>query len=51
MTDCHFLIEDAGGDRRVTSRAGEVYRRDAGVEHNVVNGGSEPMSFIEIEYK
>lgn len=51
MTDCQFLIEDAGGERRVTSKAGEVYRRDAGVEHNVVNGGAEPMSFIEIEYK
>ncbi|MCF3640113.1 cupin domain-containing protein [Rhizobium sp. TRM95111] len=51
MTDCAFLIEDAGGERRVTSRAGEVYRREAGVEHNVVNGGDAPMSFIEIEYK
>eukprot|EP01031_Cornospumella_fuschlensis_P012630 gene12630-15428_t len=43
MTDCHFLIEDASGERRVTSKAGEVYRRDAGVEHNVVNGGDQPM--------
>ena len=51
MTDCHFLIEDAAGERRVMSKAGEAYRRDAGVEHNVINGGSEPMSFIEIEYK
>ncbi len=51
MTDCHFLIEDAAGERRVTSRAGEVYRREAGVEHNVVNGGDQPMSFIEIETK
>ena len=24
--------------------------RDAGVAHNVVNAGSEPMSFVEIEY-
>ncbi|MDF1632166.1 cupin [Mycoplana sp. MJR14] len=51
MTDCHFLIEDREGERRVTSKAGAVYRREAGVAHNVVNGGSEPMSFIEIEYK
>lgn len=51
LTDCHFLIEDAAGERRVMSKAGEAYRRDAGVEHNVINGGSEPMSFIEIEYK
>jgi hypothetical protein len=26
-------------------------RRDAGIEHNVVNAGDQPMSFIEIEYK
>jgi beta-alanine degradation protein BauB len=51
MTDCHFLIEDKDGERRVSSKAGEVYRREAGVEHNVVNGGEAPMSFIEIEYK
>ncbi|MDM7978734.1 MAG: cupin domain-containing protein [Rhizobium sp.] len=51
LTDCHVLIEDAEGERRVTSRAGEAYRRDAGVEHNVINGGDQPMSFIEIEYK
>lgn len=51
LTDCHFLIEDAEGARRVTSKAGEAYRRDAGVEHNVINGGDQPMSFIEIEYK
>jgi quercetin dioxygenase-like cupin family protein len=51
LTDCHFLIEDALGERRVTSKAGEAYRRDAGVEHNVINGGDQPMSFIEIEYK
>ena len=51
MTDCHFLIEDSSGERRVTAKAGEAYRRDAGVEHNVINGGDQPMSFIEIEYK
>ncbi|MBA4799230.1 MAG: cupin domain-containing protein [Rhizobiales bacterium] len=51
LTDCHFLIEDAAGERRVTSKAGEAYRREAGVEHNVINGGDQPMSFVEIEYK
>lgn len=51
MTDCHFLIEDESGERRVISRAGEAYRRDAGIAHNVINGGNEPMAFIEIEYK
>ncbi|MBP1850263.1 cupin domain-containing protein [Rhizobium halophytocola] len=51
MTDCSFLIEGPDGESRAFSRAGEVYRREAGVSHNVVNGGEQPMSFIEIEYK
>ncbi len=51
LTDCHFLIEDAAGERRVTSKAGEAYRRGSGAEHNVINGGDQPMSFVEIEYK
>ncbi|MDQ0455167.1 cupin domain-containing protein [Rhizobium paknamense] len=51
LTDCHFLIEDAEGERRVFTPAGESYRRPAGIAHNVVNGGEAPMAFIEIEYK
>lgn len=51
MTDCHLLVEDESGVNRVHRPAGVVYRREAGVAHNVVNGGDEPMSFIEIEYK
>ena len=51
MTDCRFLLEEAGGSRRADIAMGAAYRREAGVEHNVVNAGSEPMSFIEIEYK
>ena len=51
MTTCHFLLEEPGGQRNVDMEAGAVYRRDAGVEHNVVNAGSAPMSFIEIELK
>lgn len=51
MTECEILIEDATGEHRLKRPVGEVYRRDAGVEHNVINGGKKPMSFIEIEYK
>ena len=51
MTDCQFLLEEPTGPRRVDMAAGAAYRRDAGVEHNVVNGGDAPMAFIEIEYK
>lgn len=51
MTDCSFLIEEAGGERRVEVKAGATYTRPVGVEHNVVNGGTAPMSFIEVEFK
>ncbi|KRD64223.1 cupin domain-containing protein [Ensifer sp. ENS10] len=51
MTDCQFLLEEEGGSRRVDIAKGAAYRREAGMSHNVVNAGSEPMSFIEIEYK
>jgi len=51
MTDCHFVIEEGEGSRRVDVAAGAAYRREAGAEHNVVNGGDQPMSFIEIEMK
>ena len=47
MTDLSILLEGAHrGKRRVEGwQRGAAYRRDAGVEHNVVNAGSQPMSF------
>ncbi len=52
VTPCSFLLEEpGGGSRRVEMEAGVSYRRDEGVEHNVVNGGNEPMAFIEVELK
>lgn len=52
ITDCHMLIEEPGGGvRRVLVPAGTAYRRQQGVEHNVVNDGSLPMSFVEVELK
>ena len=51
MTECRFLLEEAGGERRVDMPAGAAYRRDEGVEHNVINAGDAPMSFIEVEIK
>ena len=52
VTDCHMLLEEpGGGSRRVTVPAGTAYRRMEGVEHNVVNDGPEPMSFVEVELK
>jgi quercetin dioxygenase-like cupin family protein len=51
ITDCPMLIEEEGGERRVLVPAGTSYRRDAGVEHNVVNDGVTEMSFVEVELK
>ena len=50
LTDCLMLLEEPGGaTRTVEVAAGSAYRRDAGVEHNVVNAGAAPMSFVEVE--
>ena len=52
ITDCEFLLEEPGGiSRKVDVAAGEAYRRSAGVEHNVINRGANPMIFVEIEMK
>jgi quercetin dioxygenase-like cupin family protein len=52
LTACHFKLEEPEGSvREVTMQAGEAYHRPIGVEHNVINGGSEPMAFVEVEIK
>lgn len=52
LTDCHMRLELPGGEvSAVTVPAGTAYRRDKGVEHNVINAGDAPMSFIEVELK
>jgi quercetin dioxygenase-like cupin family protein len=52
ITPCAFLLEEpGGGTRRVDMEAGVAYRRDEGVEHNVINAGNKPMSFVEVELK
>jgi quercetin dioxygenase-like cupin family protein len=52
VTDCHMRLEEPGGaTREVTVPAGTAYRRSEGVEHNVINGGVAPMSFVEVELK
>lgn len=52
LTDCRMLLEEPGGEsREVLIPSGTVYRRDEGVEHNVINGGDAPMSFVETELK
>lgn len=52
LTACHFLLEEPGGaSRRVDMEAGTTYRREKGMEHNVVNAGVDPMAFVEVELK
>jgi beta-alanine degradation protein BauB len=52
VTPCSMLLEEPGGtSRTVDFEPGVAYRRDEGVEHNVVNAGAAPMAFIEIELK
>ncbi|WP_037316444.1 cupin domain-containing protein [Ruegeria halocynthiae] len=52
VTDCHMRLElPEGTVTEVTVPAGTAYRRDEGVEHNVINAGDAPMSFVEVELK
>ncbi len=51
VTDCHMLLEDEEGERRILVAQGESYRRDAGIKHNVINDGGADMSFVEVELK
>ncbi len=52
LTPCSMQLEEpGGGSRRADMAAGISYRRDEGVEHNVVNAGEAPMSFVEVELK
>lgn len=52
ITDCTLQLEDPGGEiREVNVKSGDAYRRNKGIRHNVVNGGTALMSFVEVELK
>lgn len=52
LTDCTMHLEEPGGEvREVLIEAGTTYRREAGINHNVINGGLVEMSFVEVELK
>ncbi|WP_289033734.1 cupin domain-containing protein [uncultured Roseibium sp.] len=52
LTECQMVLELPDGEtNEVLISAGTVYRRDQGVEHNVINGGTAVMSFVETELK
>ncbi|MRX50829.1 cupin domain-containing protein [Paracoccus sp. S-4012] len=52
LTDCPLRLELPGGETRdSTIPAGASYTRPKGTEHNVINAGAAPMSFVEVELK
>lgn len=52
ITDCHLLLEHPDGTTTSTIvPAGSAYQRVEGTEHNVINNGAAPMTFIEVELK
>nr|WP_106607064.1 cupin domain-containing protein [Shimia abyssi] len=52
VTDCHMRLEHPDGTTTETHvPAGMAYRRDKGVQHNVINAGAAQMSFVEVELK
>jgi quercetin dioxygenase-like cupin family protein len=51
LTDGKVMIEDATGNHQGEMRRGRSYARPAGIAHNVINAGTEPLSFVEIELK
>lgn len=44
-----LTAETADGEAVAELEIGGSYNRSAGVEHNIVNHGSETVSFVEIE--
>jgi hypothetical protein len=47
VTDGTLLLELPGGETMTADlKAGLAYSRTAGTEHNVVNAGTAPLSFV-----
>lgn len=51
LTDATMRLHDGQNVTEVQLSAGQAYGRQAGVQHDVMNGGSAPMAFVEIEVK
>ncbi len=50
-TDGDLLLETDQGPIKVQLTCGQSYTRTVGVSHNVINAGSRPLVFVEIELK
>ena len=45
------LVDSVGAESIVEMPAGGSYSRPKGIAHNVINVGSGPMAFVEVEIK
>ena len=51
LTDGELRVHDGKAESATRLSAGQSYRRPAGIEHDVMNGSSHPIAFVEIEVK
>ena len=51
LTDAVMAWEVDGAVTERAVKAGESYSRTLGVEHDVMNAGTTPLAFVEIEMK
>src|ERR1700760_3246094 len=51
LTDALMRVDDGSQVLDVARAAGDAYHRPAGIEHDVMNAGDTPMSFVEVEFK
>ena len=51
VTGGTLKLVTSSGDAAATMTPGGAYFRKAGVEHDVINAGTAPLTFIEIELK
>jgi len=51
VTDALLKVEANGAVSETSFKAGDSYRRPAGIEHDVMNGSPHAIAFVEIEVK
>ncbi len=51
LTEAVMRVDDGTAVTETRLAAGQAYHRPAGIEHDVMNGGAEPMAFVEVEIK
>lgn len=51
LTAGTLLAETSTGNVETSLRFGQTYTRPMGVEHNIVNSGTEEFVFVEVEIK